>query len=412
MTDNNTAKSDLPLTTQSMLNLLQTTDFQTALLKCVQPLFTVSNLRLAYLEDAVARQNKQISDLMTDVSNQKLVIKRLTQQSTTNDRQTRLNNLVVTGIDGDHAAIKEKFITLAAEKLDFVLKGTDFEVTPLRKNASGPSKALLAFSNIWSRKSIFDRRLKLRGTEVFLAEDLSKESAAVFYQARQLKKKGTISNTWTKDGSVFVLLSPDLDAVQVTSAEELKALTAAPPTQQQPQSAQYRVPHSHPVMQVTAQPLQQLATHTPLVNNTPPPLMNGYGPISNTSGMQHQHHSSPVQTAAPPPVLPRVQALLAQAAGPPLTPHYTTLNGQLPATISSLLYAPATLPTPMQPTTTGFNQISTSSLPASSTETFIGFTQDEIAAANTAAENKEREVLTQLKGLDKELESSMSSTTN
>ena len=146
-------ENDTPLTSQSLLNLLQGPEFQTALLKCIQPLFALNNQRLAYLEDAFTKQKEQMTAMRAEMVQQKLTIQRLAKQVTTSDRQAipyhnqaRNDNLVVSGIEGDNTTVKEQFITLASEKFGYILKDNDFNVTKLRKTSCGPAKALLVFS--------------------------------------------------------------------------------------------------------------------------------------------------------------------------------------------------------------------------------------------------------------------------
>ena len=374
--------SDPPLTAQSMLKLLQGKDYEAIILKCVQPLFTACSMRMAHLEHTITQQSRQIADIWTELTAQRQTVKRLTHKETnTNDQQSRLNNLVVTGLKvGDIASMKEQFIALAGSNLNTTLTDVDFEMKMISNATQSQTKAILTFSNVWKRNACLDRRLQLKDTGVFVSEDLSKETASLFYQARQLRKKGDIRSTWTKNNTVFVQVSQENEPVQVHIS--ITSIT----------SSITSVPYGHTLPGLSAQ------GHS--ARPFPP-----YGPLITQP--------------------PQAQSLLTPPAGHIFNPPASMAlqSTTLPPTASEMLYAPPNPPPPMQPTalttTTDQPQLSTQTTyttpPASnntSTETFLGFTKNDISLASENVEKKKKELRKQLQELENGLQESNSVMSN
>ena len=384
---------DKPLTSKSMLKLLNTTEYQSLVLKAVQPILSVYNIRVSNLEHNVANLHKQMSDMVGEIAKLKQTNRTLTSQVTSQQRNLRANNLIVTGLEGDEESIKTQFITLAAEKLQTKINASDISVTMLGQGSSRP-RVKVAFTNIWTRNLCYEKRLHLRGTDIYISEDLTKEQNALFYKLRQMKRKREISDTWSKDSRLFVRLLQADEAIEISTLDQLHSLFDTPTPS--------AVPHPQvitPAVQATTQQ-QPYATTTNVPLQSPPPYAG-------------QMHLQPV-------VLPQVQALLAQAAGPPgstmttntpLIPQHT--SQVLPATASDMLYQPnpppPMLPTPVSPTAPAG---STSTNTSSSTETFIGFTQNEIQQADEQVEVKRKQLLKQLEELDRNMSVSTSAISN
>ena len=65
-------------------------------------------------------------------------------------------------------------------------------------------KLLITLQSVWDVRQIYRERIQvLRNTGIYIQEDLTKENSFLFYQARKLKKKKIIVNTWTQEGEVY-----------------------------------------------------------------------------------------------------------------------------------------------------------------------------------------------------------------
>ena len=88
----------------------------------------------------------------------------------------------------------------------------------------------------------YDRRSNLKGTQVFMSEDLSKQDAKLFYLARQLKKNKVIFDTWTRGNRIFVKKYRLHNSVQINSEKELDEMVlqiqnqSIPPTERKSSS--------------------------------------------------------------------------------------------------------------------------------------------------------------------------------
>ena len=62
---------------------------------------------------------------------------------------------------------------------------------------------LIKFSSYRSRQRVILKRNSLRGSSIFLNENLTRSRNTLFFKARQLKSKGYISDVWTHDGAII-----------------------------------------------------------------------------------------------------------------------------------------------------------------------------------------------------------------
>ncbi len=97
----------------------------------------------------------------------------------------------------------------------------------------------------------YQERLKVKGTSIYLSEDLSKDQASLFYKARKKKSQDSIHSAWTKDCKVFIRRSADHERELTSNLTELSDLAVNPLD-------------STPAMPgILAQPAGMLATTTP-----------------------------------------------------------------------------------------------------------------------------------------------------
>ena len=84
---------------------------------------------------------------------------------------------------------------------------TDSDATPRTNEELQETemwKLLITLQSVWDVRQIYRERIQvLRNTGIYIQEDLTKENSFLFYQARKLKKKKIIVNTWTQEGEVY-----------------------------------------------------------------------------------------------------------------------------------------------------------------------------------------------------------------
>ena len=86
---------------------------------------------------------------------------------------------------------------------------TDTQPTDQTHDAGTSTKMIVTFNSIWEVRSIYQERVQaLRNSNIYISEDLYKDEAFLFYQARQLKKKKYITNCWTEEGQIYIVEQP------------------------------------------------------------------------------------------------------------------------------------------------------------------------------------------------------------
>ena len=73
-----------------------------------------------------------------------------------------------------------------------------------RPSNNKPRQILACFASYRTRAAVYDVKSRLKTTDIFVSEDLTKWRNQLFYQARQLKKKKRIEDTYTRDGHIIV----------------------------------------------------------------------------------------------------------------------------------------------------------------------------------------------------------------
>ena len=90
-----------------------------------------------------------------------------------------------------------------------------------------PRALLVKFFNKQTRDAVYKARgmLRVKGIEVFIAEDLDPQTATLAYKARQKVREQQVFRTWTEDGIVHIIHREGLVPIKVLNLEELTQLT-------------------------------------------------------------------------------------------------------------------------------------------------------------------------------------------
>ena len=89
-------------------------------------------------------------------------------------------------------------ITANAQDIKFIIKLT------LKNEAPGTSSVKVSFHDKRLRDEIYGRRLKLKGTDVFVSEDSTLSKSGLAFAARQYARENSKVTTWTMDGQVYI----------------------------------------------------------------------------------------------------------------------------------------------------------------------------------------------------------------
>ena len=221
MADNG-PKSESPLLTKhDLLECFASASFARHVQAAVSPTLDKLIIAINRHEKAFKEQENELSQLRSDLKQ--------AQQEAENKKE-QLNTLIISGLNEENP--KEDFIETTKNKLNIELKESDFSLTirerkqPKARKRTGNGKngipegetpreapaaqmakpfAVVKFNNIWKKRELYSARGGLRGTDVFMSEDISAKQRALFYQCRQLRKKREIKQTWTQDMVVYIL---------------------------------------------------------------------------------------------------------------------------------------------------------------------------------------------------------------
>lgn len=224
------------------------------------------NNTVSTLEKSVASQQKLISKLSAKIEEQE---KQICEMKNNQKKHDKLRVLKFSGLtcktpDGKAEVIQciKKFLKIEVTNSDIVTRIitngvslTSASFPPLTREVPPSSNSepetvpptnkvsvLVSFINIWLRKKVFYAKKALKGTNIFVSEDLPKEEGRLFYLSRQLKKQGKLKETWTKELVVFIKTLQG-EVKPIRSADDLQALgeynPGSPPTPLTPKTPQH-----------------------------------------------------------------------------------------------------------------------------------------------------------------------------
>lgn len=152
------------------------------------------------------------------------------------EQYTRMNDVIVTGInikprsyaravagdDGgepgeqDGSSVERQVVGFLQSK-GLQVDGDNIEAChPLpRRNAGDKPGIIMRFVNRKHKTALLRQARKLKGSNVFINEHLTKHNADIAKKARHLRKQGKIQNTWTTNCKVFIRLNGSPEEAKV-----------------------------------------------------------------------------------------------------------------------------------------------------------------------------------------------------
>uniref|UniRef100_A0A1A7ZXN5 Uncharacterized protein n=1 Tax=Nothobranchius furzeri TaxID=105023 RepID=A0A1A7ZXN5_NOTFU len=222
------------------------------------------NINEEELEDIKKSLNFMSEEITTIAKQQKLIInltediKELRRQSEEKDKKitmlevrvaeleqySRISDVIVTGLETKHqtyarAAAEERgeppeqeLRSLEEQVIAFFnSKGIEMDSKDIegcqtlpRKNKNQKPAIIIRFVNRKQKKELLKQGRKLKGTNVYVNEHLTKKNADIARQARLLRKQKKIQSTWTSDCKVFIKLNGTPEQAKVLVIKELMEL--------------------------------------------------------------------------------------------------------------------------------------------------------------------------------------------
>ena len=152
----------------------------------------------------IAKKDAQISDLQMRVVALEECCDNLEQYS-------RRNTLRIRGLpEAIHEDTDDLVKELAARKLEVQVADHDVvrshRVGKRSEDRGTPRDVIVRFTTHNKKRAIMKNARKLKGSKLFINEDMTKARATMAWEARNLKREGKITDTWTRDGVIFVKL--------------------------------------------------------------------------------------------------------------------------------------------------------------------------------------------------------------
>ncbi|XP_060765748.1 uncharacterized protein LOC132873941 [Neoarius graeffei] len=201
---------------------------------------------------AVRVQQKTILDLVEEVKALRLQnsekakrIAILENRVEELEQYTRMNDIIVTGLqiqprsyagavarrDGEElneedANSVEKQVLAFLHSKGIEVKSNNIEAChPLpRRSNTGKPAVIMRFANRKHKMQLLKQGKKLKGSDVFLNEHLTKKNADIAKKARLLRKQGKIQNTWTQNCKIFIKLKGSPEEAKILVIRDIGEL--------------------------------------------------------------------------------------------------------------------------------------------------------------------------------------------
>lgn len=161
------------------------------------------------------------------------------------EQYTRVNDVVVTGLrikprsyaravttgnggepDDQDGGSTEQQVAAFLRSKDVDVDLNNIEACHLlpRRNDSNTQAVIMRFVNRRDKVALLKQGRKLRGSNVYINEHLTKRNADIARKARSLKKQGKIQGTWTINCKIFIKLNGAPEQAKVVVIRNMEEL--------------------------------------------------------------------------------------------------------------------------------------------------------------------------------------------
>ena len=172
---------------------------------------------------AIEKKNREIQGLNTLVND-------LTTKIDNLEQYTRRNSIRVSGLpERIDENTNTTIIRMAAEKLQVRLEERDIDRSHRlgRKMDDGrPREIIVKLVSHDTKVNILKSGKRLRGTNIYMNEDMTKYRSSLAFEARQLKRDKQIADTWTRDGHILIKNKAG-NIKSISTKQELSLLISA-----------------------------------------------------------------------------------------------------------------------------------------------------------------------------------------
>ncbi|KAL3983381.1 coronin-2 [Sarotherodon galilaeus] len=159
------------------------------------------------------------------------------------EQYTRTNDVVISGIKIKPHSYARAVAGIVGEPSDEETRSVEQQVAsflqskgigmdlehveachPLPRRSDRPSAVIMRFVNRKNKVALLKQGRKLKGTDVFINEHLTRKNADIARKARQLKKNGKIQHTWVTNCKIFIKLNGTPEEAKVLIVRNMEDL--------------------------------------------------------------------------------------------------------------------------------------------------------------------------------------------
>jgi hypothetical protein len=131
-------------------------------------------------------------------------------------------NAIITGLN-NNIETKAEVIQVLSENLGTTLTTHDINYTHKLKTdeSTRPNRMRIAFTIKDKKEEVFKLKKKLRGKQLWLADDLTPYRDNLAFQARHAMKQGQIFLAWVRDNKVFIQKARNNHPIRIKMEEDI-----------------------------------------------------------------------------------------------------------------------------------------------------------------------------------------------
>ena len=175
------------------------------------------------------KREQKVKDLEKEVSKLKKELSTVNKTLEEQEQYSRRNCLRIQGIKETEGENTDALVSnIVRDRLKIDISPSDIDrshrIMPRNRNPDETVKEkciIVKFATYNMRQRVYQARAKLKGTTIFINEDLTSERQALMYAARKCR---AISWTWSQDGKIFGITSKDRKRVIIRSRNDLDRL--------------------------------------------------------------------------------------------------------------------------------------------------------------------------------------------
>ncbi|XP_072172524.1 uncharacterized protein [Diadema setosum] len=194
------------ITSEPILNKLVTLIADAIMDRVSQNIYQALNHDIAAKENEVFALKKKVKDLEKSLAG----VRNIQEEQ---EQYSRRKSLRIYGIPEKQNEKTDELVRgVVKEHLDIELGLSDISRSdrittksrPGARSTEGPKPLIVKFSTYNTKRAVFDAKARLRGTRIFIQEDLTQHRRELINAAKQ---KSTVKRVWTNDGKITALLS-------------------------------------------------------------------------------------------------------------------------------------------------------------------------------------------------------------